>query len=170
MNVILNIIVLIFEVLYYSLFMKNSKNDGKLWKYILLFAIITISGGFIGTSMFISFAYLIFGSLIGIKLLVKAKTQYFDLFVIVSMILFKYVIELIFYIPLINIINYFVLMVVVGLIKIIIVLLLKNRLNKIYMYLLNMWNKNVFYIRYICTCILYIYFIICAFHIFIFVR
>lgn len=170
MNIILNIIVLIFEVFYYSLFMRYSKNEGNFWKYFTLFAFISVTGGFIGTDMFISFAYLIFGSLLAMKYLVKVKTTYFDLFSIIGMIIFKYAIELIFYLPLGNIINYYILMTFVGIFKIIIAYLVRDIIRKFYMYLIKKWNNNVFYVRYICTCFLYIYFIVCAIHIFFFIR
>ena len=41
----LNILVLIFEVLYYSMFMYYAKGEGKFWKYILLFSIVSIFTG-----------------------------------------------------------------------------------------------------------------------------
>ena len=52
MNIILNAIVLIFEVLYYALFMKFARKDGKFWKYILLFSLMTICSFFITTNMY----------------------------------------------------------------------------------------------------------------------
>ena len=42
MNLILNIIVLIFEVLYYALFMKFARKEERLYKYILAFILGTI--------------------------------------------------------------------------------------------------------------------------------
>lgn len=42
MAILLNAIVLIFEVLYYSMFMYFSKKEGKFWKYIVSFTIITL--------------------------------------------------------------------------------------------------------------------------------
>ena len=53
-----NIIVLFYEVLYYSLFMKFARKEGKLWRYIVLYALISLLFSVIGTKAF--YSYLLF--------------------------------------------------------------------------------------------------------------
>lgn len=168
MKILANIIVLIFEVVYYSLFMKFSKDRGTLSKYLFLFCFITIIGGFIGTNLLISFAFLIFGTLIGMRYLINVKTSCFDLFIIIAMILFKYFIELMLYPILGSVFDYYLLMVMIGPIKVLIIYLIRNKLKKVYKFCYQKWSENIFYVRYVCMCFLYIYFIISAIHLLLF--
>ena len=85
MYTVLNIIVLIFEVLYYSLFMKYSRPEGKYYRYLILFTLITIIGLVIGTSNLISYLLLILMILYGIKYIVKIKISLYDMLVILIM-------------------------------------------------------------------------------------
>ena len=55
---VMHIIVLLFEVLYYSMFMKFARKEGKFWRYLLLFSLITIVLIFTGTGNL--YVYLIF--------------------------------------------------------------------------------------------------------------
>ena len=159
---IMNVIVLIFEVLYYSMFMKFTRNDGKFWRYLLLFSLITIVMIFIGTNTL--YAYLIFVllALYGLKYIVKIKTSFYDMFIIVIMMMLKLLIETPIYLICINFIknNHFIVILLMDIIKIGILFLLKNRLNIFYIKLKKLWQNNNFYLRYIFTCIMYIYVII----------
>lgn len=159
---VLHIIVLIFEVLYYSMFMKFARKEGKFWRYLLLFSLITIVMIFIGTNTL--YAYLIFVllALYGLKYIVKIKTSFYDMFIIVIMMMLKLLIETPIYLICINFIknNHFIVTLLMDIIKIGILFLLKNRLNIFYIKLKKLWQNNNFYLRYIFTCIMYIYVII----------
>lgn len=159
---IANIIVLIFEILYYSMFMKFARKEGKFWRYLLLFSLITIMMIFIGTNTL--YAYLIFVllALYGLKYIVKIKTSFYDMFIIVIMMMLKLLIETPIYLICINFIknNHFIVILLMDIIKIGILFLLKNRLNIFYIKLKKLWQNNNFYLRYIFTCIMYIYVII----------
>ena len=39
---LLNFVALAFEIIYYSLFMKSIKREGKFWKYVVIFILITL--------------------------------------------------------------------------------------------------------------------------------
>lgn len=158
---ILNIIVLIFEILYYSMFMKFARNEGKFWRYLLLFSLITIVMIFIGTNTL--YAYLIFVllTLYGIKYIVKTKTSLYDMFIIYIMLFVKLIIELavsyIVYFLIIN--NTLIVTSVFAVIKIIVLLIMKNKMNLIYNRLKLKWDKNNFYIRYIFVVMNFLYII-----------
>lgn len=165
MNYVLaNIIVLIFEILYYSMFMYYSKQEGKFWKYVILFTIISIIGGFIGTNYLMSFNFLIIMILLGERYCLKIKNSFYDIFRIIIMLLFKYIIELPIYLMFINFIDYYFLMILIGIIKILILSLFKNKIRKLYVLFTKSWNENCFYTRYICSCFLYIYVIVSTIH------
>ena len=162
MNIILNAIVLIYEVLYYALFMKFARKDGKFWKYILLFSLITICLFFITTNKIYSILMLCFAILYGLKIIVKINVSLFDLLVIFAMLLIKLIVEmplsLLFYTIIKNI---FVVSTITGIIKIFIVVLIRNNINRIYNKFEKLWKNNNFYIRYIFTILMFTY-IICT--------
>lgn len=158
---ILNVIVLIFEVLYYSLFMYYSKNEGKLSRYILLFSLITIIMLIFGTNKIYSYLIFILGSLYGLKNIIKIKTSLYDMLVIILMLFSKLIIELpICLVIYIFIKNIFIVSIIVGIIKLIILKGIKKAINKLYNSLKTKWNNNNFYIRYIFSCLTYVYIII----------
>lgn len=146
---ILNIIVLIFEVLYYSMFMYYARKEGKFWKYLLLFSLITIVLIFIGTNNLYSYLIFVLLSLYGLKYIVKINISLYDMFFIFIMLAFKILIEGIIYMVIYLFYkNNFILTMIVTLIKNGIVLLYKNKLNIIYTKLKIKWENNSFYIRY----------------------
>lgn len=158
MGLFLRITVIIFEILYYSLFMKFARKQGNFWKYLLLFTVISIVLFFI--SSFNIYAYLVFMviSLFGLKLI--GKTSLYDMFIIFIMILFKLLIELLFAFSL----NYFIpdinlCKVLLGLIKTMIVITINDRFNILYTKLKACWSKNNFYIRYLFSIFMFIYII-----------
>lgn len=158
MNILMNIIVLIFEVLYYSMFMYYSKKEGKFWKYILLFSLITIIGLFIGTNYLLSFLLLVIMMIYGLKYIVKAKISLYDMLVIFFMLLLNFLIPMpIYYFSSIFTKNVFILTIVYQIIKFLIVFALKYKLNKFYNFFHNLWNNNNFYIRYIFTTFMYLF-------------
>lgn len=162
MNLFFNIIVLLFEVLYYTTFIKLCKNEGKISRYLLLFSLITILLMFIGSNQIYSYLIIVLLMLYGLKYIIKIKVSLFDMFLLFIMMFFKiiieYIIVLIFYnilkLPIsINIIMF-------SIIKILILLLIKNKMYLFNLYLKERWKNNNFYIRYLFTIFLFIYVII----------
>lgn len=158
---VLNVIVLIMEVLYYSLFMKFAKGEGKFWRYLILFSLISIFFFFVGTKQIYSYLLLIIMMLYGIKFIVKVKISLYDAMFLFIMLLFKHIIEipfsLLFYIFIKNI---YIVTILVGFIKVIITLNLKEKINKVYTKISKLWNNNNFYIRYIFTTFMLLYTIV----------
>ena len=158
MNILMNIIVLIFEVLYYSMFMYYAKKEGKFWRYILLFSLITIIGLFIGTNYLLSFLLLVIMMIYGLKYIVKEKISLYDMLIIFFMLLLNFLIPMpIYYFTSIFTKNVFILTIVYQIIKFLIVFALKYKLNKFYNFFHNLWNNNNFYIRYIFTIFMFIF-------------
>ena len=159
---IANIIVLIFEVLYYSLFMTFTRKEGKFYKYIILFSLISIIGLIITTNNLLSYFLLILMMTLGLKYIVKTKISMFDMFLIVFMLFIKFIIEFIFYVLFLKVIgfNHFITTMLFDIIKIGLVLINRDNLYKIKIKLENLWTNNNFYIRYIFSISVYIYVIV----------
>ena len=160
---VLHIIVLIFEVLYYSMFMKFARNEGKFWRYLLLFSLITLIGIFTLTNQnLISYLTLVLLMLYGIKYIVRIKISLYDMLLIVIMLLLKLIIEfiiiLIFY-ELLNI-NQFISTMIFDFIKISFLLFFKDKIYSISQKFKRLWGNNNFYIRYIFTIGIYVYVIV----------
>lgn len=162
MEFILNIIVLVFEVLYYSLFMLYTRNEKKLYKYLILFFLITIIGLIIGTNNLPSYLLLVLMIVFGLKYIVGLKITLYDMFVTVVMLLVKLIIELPIYVILSLFTNYnFILTIVSSITKMLLMLLLKNKMQILYIKGQGLWYKNNFYIRYIFSILMFI-FTICS--------
>lgn len=167
MGLFLNIVVLIFEILYYSLFMKFTRQNGKLLRYIVTFTIMTIIGLIIGTNNLPSYLFIILFILFAMKYYIKLKTSLYDIFIILIMFLLKIIIELPFYIVLNNVFNIYIIGMFYSITKILILYLLKNSLHKVYVILYDKWCHNDFYIRYTFSILVFLYTIIsCVFIIF----
>lgn len=158
--ILLNILVLVFEILYYSMFLYYAKNKGKFKRYLLLFTLITILFCFISTSNLISYLLLILTMLYGIKYIVRIKITLYDMLIILLMLLFKLLIEYIIVFLIYFKFGMLISTILMILSKIMIVFLLKNKLNIFYTKLKIKWDNNNFYIRYIFSCLTYIYVII----------
>lgn len=158
----LNIIVLLFEVLYYSIFINEARGDKKLIRYFIAFALVTIIGIFIKTNYFVSYLILIFMMLYAIKYIARVNTTLYDLLIIILMLILKTIIEMPIYYLLVGKINRYVLSILASLVKLLVLFLLNKRLNKFYNYLQIKWNNNNFYIRYLFSVMLYLYVIIVA--------
>lgn len=158
----LNIIVLTFEVLYYSLFMAFTRREGKFYKYIILFSLISIVGVVITTNNLLSYFLLILMMTLGLKYIVGTKTSMFDMFLIVLMLFIKFIIEFISYVLFYKIIgfNHFTTTMLFDIIKIGLVLMNRNNLYKVKVKLDELWANNNFYIRYIFSILVYIYVIV----------
>lgn len=158
MEILTRILVIIFEILYYSLFMKFSRKEGKFWKYILLFTFIQVFFFFVTSNFFISYMLLILMILFGIKYVIKIETSLYDMMIIFIMLLFKLIIEFVFALTLPLLIeNINLCKLILGFIKIIILLIISRKMNPLYSKLKIMWNNNNFYIRYSFTIFMFLY-------------
>ena len=158
MDLVLNILVLIFEILYYSLFMKYARKESKFHKLILLFTMITIIGMIIGTNNLPSYLILILMMLFGMKHVARLKVSLYDMLIIVIMIILGILIQLPCYMVLSKIIeNLYVMLTIYQLIKLIIVILLRNRIASMYIKLYKKWSNNDFYIRYLFSIFVFLY-------------
>ena len=160
---VLHIIVLLFEVLYYSMFMKFARKEGKFWRYLLLFSLITIVGLFILVKQdFFSYLILILMMLYGLKYIVQLKTSLYDMLLIVIMLLVKLIIEFVIFIPCYEFLklSQFTSTMIFDFIKIFLLIFSKNKLYIVNTKLKKLWDNNNFYIRYIFTCLTYVYVIL----------
>ena len=165
MSLLMNIIVLILEVLYYALFMKFAKKDGKIWKYFITFLLTTIIVAIFDSSKIYSYLLFIISSIMILKYLVKIKSNLYDMLVIVVMLFTKIIIEFINVMVFYNIFQLPIIVVtaIFTIFKLLFILKAKNKLNKIYNIFLNKWNNNDFYVRYIFSVLMIIYVIISTF-------
>lgn len=156
---IANIIVLIFEILYYSMFMKFARKEGKFLRYLLLFCLITIVIIFLQNQNFVTYLIFVLLALYGLKYIVKIKISLYDMLIIVIMLLLKLAIEFIFFVTLYELFNFghFITTIVFDVAKILFLLIMNKKLNRYYKKLKILWDNNNFYIRYIFTCLTYIY-------------
>lgn len=168
MQLILGVIGLFLEALYYSLFIKFSKNEGNIFKYLISFIIISIVGIFIDVSTLVSYFVLIAMIIIALKYIVKVKTSVYDLLFLFIMLIFKLFIEILFFLIFFNFTkNNYIMALLLGICKVPILLILKNKLNLLYNELEKYWNNNVFYIRYGFAILMLIYVILsCCFLVF----
>lgn len=158
--ILLNILVLVFEILYYSMFMYYAKGEGKFKRYLLLFTLITIIGLFIGTTYLYSYIYLIIMILIGMKLIVKCNVVFFDLFIIFIMMLFNFAIQVPFYL-IMPIFTKNLIVITFSLFSTkILFLFFANKLTKIFKKIKKIWNNNNFYIRYLFIVFMFTYIIL----------
>lgn len=157
-----NIVVMILEVLYYSLFMKFAKKDGKLYRYIILFFISTLVVGFINSKNFSSYLAFILATYIGLKYIVKVKASMYDILIILLMLLLNITIELPFYLIFYKLIhfNHYVMVLLFELVKLLVVFIIKYKLRINYVKFKKIWDDNRFMLRYISTTIIYSYVII----------
>ena len=167
MRLILNIIVLIFEILYYSLFMKYARREGKFWKYLILFILFSIITIFVDKRFFINYVLIFLFILYGIKYIVNLKITLYDLLFIIIMFISKLIIEtpmsICAYILFKNI---YISAIIVSFIKISTLFIInkKFKISIIYSKLQKLWNNNNFYIRYVFSILMFIYVIFsCAF-------
>ena len=158
MGLFLRILIIVFEIVYYSLFMKKARPEGKTSRYLLLFVLFSIISFFMNDGSLISYIAILLLILYGLKYIVKLKTSLYDLLFIFIMMLFKLLIELTFAF----IINHFikdiqVVKVILGMIKINTVIIVGYRFKKLYIKLHKSWDNNKFFIRYIFDILMFIY-------------
>lgn len=160
---LLNIIILLVDIFYYSSFLYFCRKENKYYKYYLPSLLVTIIALIFGTNDLLSYLLLVLAFMFGLKYLVRIKTTLYDMFIVFIMLFVKVSLELIpfviFYMILGNYPTVYVLMIVF---KILFILFIKDKLNVFYERLKELWLKNVFKIRYIFICCSYIYVIITA--------
>lgn len=161
-EILLNVVVLVFEVLYYALFMKFARKEGKFWRYLLLFSAIMIFFYFVGTSQMYSYLFLILMILYGIKYIVKVNTSLYDMFLISIMLLLKLIIEFGVMILFYSILgfNHFITTLLFGFLKLIFIILFRKKIYLLNKKLNKLWDNNNFYIRYLSSIVFYIYVIV----------
>lgn len=160
MGLFLRILVIVFEILYYSLFMKKARPEGNGIRYLLLFILFSIVSFFMNNGSLISYAIILLMILYGLKYIVKLKISLYDLFFIFVMMLFKVCIEVLFAFTINYIIDDItVSKVILGIIKTNTTIIIGSKLEKLYTKLHKCWNENRFFIRYIFDILMFIYII-----------
>ena len=158
MNLMLNVLVLFLEILYYSLFMKFARKESDFVRLLFLFTVITIAGMFIGTNHLPSYLALILIMLFGLKYVVQIKVILYDMFIIFIMLILGILIQLPCYIVLTKFVKgLYVMMTIYQFIKLIVVILLRNKIALMYTKLYKRWANNDFYIRYIFSIFVFLY-------------
>lgn len=156
------ILVLISEVLYYSMFMYSCRKEGKFYRYLICFGLITIIGLFIGTDNLVSYLLVILMMIYGMKYIVRIKSTLYDILIILIMLFVKVMIETPIYILGQDKYYIYELEIVSSICKLVLFNFgfFRKFLNLTYEKLKVMWYKNNFYIRYIFSCLTYIYVIL----------
>ena len=161
-EILLNVVVLVFEVLYYALFMKFARKEGKFWRYLLLFILATILIMFLGTNTLISYLIFVLFVLYGLKYIIRTKVSLYEMCLITIMLLSKLIIEIIIMVVFYNLLkfNHFATTLIFSSMKVLLVFLFKKELNLLNNRLKKLWNNNNFYIRYLFSIVFYIYVIV----------
>ena len=159
---VLNIMVLILEVLYYSLFMTFTRKEGKFIRYCILFCLVSALGVILNTRDITNYFIVLFFIIFGIKYIVRIKTSMLDFLIVLIMLVFNIIIETITYLLLFKLIgtNHIITTFTFEIIKIGMCFILSNKLNLMYKKVKNLWDNNNFYIRYLFSVLIYIYVII----------
>ena len=161
MEVFLNIIIMILEIVYYTIFMKSARKEGNIKRYFLLFSLFTIITIFINRRFLINYLLIFFLILYGLKYIVKLKITLFDLFFIILMFMSKVIIEMPLSLLSYSIVeNIYIASTMVGILKVIIVWLFNGYIEQIYEIMQMLWINNNFYIRYLFSIALFIYVIL----------
>lgn len=165
-EILLNVVVLALEVLYYALFMKFARKEGKFWRYLLSFGLVNIILLFIGTNQIYSYLLTMLMMLYGIKYIVKIKTSIYDLLFLFIMMLIKTGIEGISCFLFFNLVSPFLFIMIIDFLKIFFIITLRNKIETLYKYLKLKWSNNNFYIRYIFNILMFAYILMSCFFLF----
>lgn len=157
---LLNFVVLAFEIIYYSLFMKSIKREGKFWKYVVIFILITLLTLLFGSKTLLVYWMYIFIPIILMKYIFKIDVKLFDIFMILLVLIVKIIIEGTIVLLFKNLLGFTTITFIFEILKILVILLLGKIFNKIYLKGIEIWNNNNFYIRYFTSILLIIYTII----------
>lgn len=161
-SLLLNVVVLVFEILYYTLFMKFARKEGKFWRYLLLFILATILIMFLGSNTLLSYLIFVLFVLYGFKYITKTKTSLYEMCLTTIMLLSKLIIEIVIMIVFYSILkfNHFTTTLIFSFSKIILIFLFKNEIYLLNNKLKKLWDNNNFYIRYLFSIAFYIYVIV----------
>ena len=129
----------------------------KLWKYLICFSLVTLLTGIVNVETIFAYIVIVSSMMIFLKYIVKLKITLYDMLFILIMIFLKLGIELIFFIIFNNLLNIFLFYLSFQVLKVIIVLLLRNKINQLYKFLKIKWDENFFYIRYIFAIFMFLY-------------
>lgn len=165
-EILLNVVVLSLEVLYYALFMKFARKEGKFWRYFLSFSLVNIVLMFIGTNQIYSYLLTMLMMLYSIKYIAKIKTSIYDLLFLFIMMLIKTGIEGISCFLFFNLVSPFLFIMIIDFLKIFFIITLRNKIETLYKYLKLKWNNNNFYIRYIFNILMFAYILMSYFFLF----
>lgn len=157
---LLNFIVLAFEIIYYSLFMKSIKREGKFWKYVVIFTLITLLTLLFGNKTLLVYWMYVFIPIILMKYIFKIDSKLFDIFMILLVLIVKIIIEGTIVLLFKDLLNFTIITFIFEFLKILAILLLGKIFNKVYLKGIEIWNNNNFYIRYFTSILLIIYTII----------
>lgn len=158
MRLFLDIMVIVFEILYYSIFMKKSRSEGKFSRYIVLFILFSITSFFMNDGSLVNYMLILLLILYGLKYIVKLDISLYDLLFIFIMMLFKLAIELTFAFGINYIVNdILIAKTLLGVIKVAMISGIGNGLSNLYTKLHLCWNDNKFFIRYIFDILMFIY-------------
>lgn len=160
-EILLNVVVLALEVLYYALFMKFARKEGKFWRYLLLFVIASILILITGNTFFAYLIFILF-TYTSLKVIVKTKVSLYDMLIIVVMLFLNIAIQLPIFIICFNIlkVGHFMTTMIFEVTKVLLLLLLNKKMNRYYIKGKRLWDNNNFYIRYIFSCSMFIYVIV----------
>jgi len=162
MAILLNIIVMFFEVIYYSLFMKFARTEIKLWEYLLAFTIATLFNfvfAIFNINSVIIYLLFIIIALYSIKITSKSKLSIYDMFFMFIVMIVKIAIEGLSFLTIYNLFSKFAFTMIIDFLKIGFVILFKNKIKYYYDLLKGKWNNNNFYIRYIFNILLFMFII-----------
>lgn len=157
---LLNFVVLAFEIIYYSLFMKSIKREGKFWKYVVIFTLITLLTLLFGNKTILVYWMYVFIPIILMKYIFKIDSKLFDIFMILLVLIVKIIIEGTIVLLFKDLLNFTIITFIFEFLKILAILLLGKIFNKVYLKGIEIWNNNNFYIRYFTSILLIIYTII----------
>jgi len=152
-------VVLALEILFYTLFFKLSKRKGSIAIYTIVFTLSTVALYFLYDYRLIGYLLFVLISVIGLRYLTPSNNGAFDILLLLIAMLFKLILEPICFVPYIFYKDIYMCTIIASLIKILVIILLRGLLNKMYRKLLNDWNNNRFYIRYIASIGLMLYII-----------
>ena len=154
---------LLTEIIYYSLFLKSCRKEGKLSRYLIIGILVTVLAFIVGTNDLLSYLLLVLIFLLGLKYIVKIRTSLYDMFIIIIMLFAKVALELVPFILFYTCFRMYTLYVACMIfLKILFLIYAKDKLHNFYKRLKRMRDDNVFKIRYIFICCTYIYVIFTA--------
>lgn len=158
MFILQNVIIFALEVIYYSLFMHYADKRFNI-RCFITFLLANIISLFIGYGNFYSYLFY-FIELSFIFRILKIKFTLYDLLFIIFSMIFKILIEFICFIILKDMMDLFVVTFLICVLKIFIIIFIKNKILFFYNHLKIKWNNNNFYIRYIFNITIFIYIIV----------